>query len=202
MSVLDPTNMVYYVSEILDAGRDGPLFMVSVENFPSEVFIHVSASRCWEMVREKVNQEITKQHRVGKTNLPPLQPPGSLDGFEMFGFSSPEIIQAIEAMDQNRVCTEYWSSRPYSRSQVQILQHFLPSSNGEKLEKTAGEQNAEAVWNNCLPGGVNTLLRDLFKKANSEELHSLRSILSDERTPMDVGLVAQLLNEELQSRHR
>ena len=28
INVLDPTNMCYYVSEILDAGRDGPLFMV------------------------------------------------------------------------------------------------------------------------------------------------------------------------------
>lgn len=28
MSVLDPSSMSYYVSEILDAGRDGPLFMV------------------------------------------------------------------------------------------------------------------------------------------------------------------------------
>ncbi|KAK8650135.1 hypothetical protein V6N13_139784 [Hibiscus sabdariffa] len=28
ISVLDPTNMAYYVSEILDAGRDGPLFML------------------------------------------------------------------------------------------------------------------------------------------------------------------------------
>jgi hypothetical protein len=45
------------------------------------------------MVRERVNQEITKQHKLGRVNLPPLQPPGSLDGFEMFGFSSPEIVQ-------------------------------------------------------------------------------------------------------------
>ncbi|KAK8491003.1 hypothetical protein V6N11_060082 [Hibiscus sabdariffa] len=202
ISVLDPTNMAYYVSEILDAGRDGPLFMVSVENFPSEVFIHVSASRCWEMVREKVNQEIMKQHRLGMANLPPLQPPGSLDGFEMFGFSSPQIVQAIEAMDRNRVCTEYWNSRPYSRPQVQIVQHFQPPGNGENSERTAGEQNAEAVRKNCLPGGVNTLLRDLFKKANSEELHSLSSILSDKRRPMDVDLVAQLLNEEIQNRCR
>ncbi|KAK8545478.1 hypothetical protein V6N13_066759 [Hibiscus sabdariffa] len=202
ISVLDPTNMAYYVSEILDAGRDGPMFMVSVENFPSEVFIHVSASRCWEMVREKVNQEITKQHRLGMANLPPLQPPGSLDGFEMFGFSSPQIVQAIEAIDRNRVCTEYWSSRPYSRPQVQILQHFQPPGNGENSERTAGEQNAEAVPKNCLPDGVNTLLRDLFKKANSEELHSLCSILSDKRRPMDVDLVAQLLNEEIQNRCR
>lgn len=28
MSVLDPSNMCYYISEVLDAGREGPLFMV------------------------------------------------------------------------------------------------------------------------------------------------------------------------------
>ncbi|KAL0303699.1 UNVERIFIED_CONTAM: putative lysine-specific demethylase [Sesamum radiatum] len=67
---------------------------VSVEHCPSEVFVHVSAARCWEMVRERVNQEIAKQHKLGTANLPPLQPPGSLDGIEMFGFSSPAIVQA------------------------------------------------------------------------------------------------------------
>lgn len=66
-----------------------------MEGSPSEVFLHVSASRCWEMVRERVNQEISKQYKLGKTKLPPLQPPGSLDGMEMFGFSSPAIVQVI-----------------------------------------------------------------------------------------------------------
>lgn len=28
IDVTDPTNMCYYVSEILDAGQNGPLFMV------------------------------------------------------------------------------------------------------------------------------------------------------------------------------
>lgn len=28
ISILDPTNMCYYVSEIVDVGREGPLFMV------------------------------------------------------------------------------------------------------------------------------------------------------------------------------
>ena len=68
-------------------------FQVSLEHCPNEVFFHVSAARCWEMVRDRVNQEITKQHKSGRMNLPPLQPPGSLDGFEMFGFSSPAIVQ-------------------------------------------------------------------------------------------------------------
>lgn len=66
-----------------------------MEGSPNEVFLHVSASRCWEMVRERVNQEISKQYKLGKTKLPPLQPPGSLDGMEMFGFSSPAIVQVI-----------------------------------------------------------------------------------------------------------
>lgn len=30
ISVLDPSTLCYYVSEILDAGREGPLFMVNL----------------------------------------------------------------------------------------------------------------------------------------------------------------------------
>ena len=51
------------------------------------------------MVRERVNQEITRQHKLGRLNLPPLQPPGSLDGFEMFGFTSPAIVQVNNGRD-------------------------------------------------------------------------------------------------------
>ena len=35
ISVLDPSTVCYYVSEILDVGRDGPLFMV---NFLTLIF--------------------------------------------------------------------------------------------------------------------------------------------------------------------
>ncbi|GFQ01966.1 putative lysine-specific demethylase jmj16 [Phtheirospermum japonicum] len=97
IDVVDPTKTCFYVSEVLDAGRAGPLFMVSVEHSPSEVFIHESAGRCWEMVRERVNNEIAKQHKLQRAKLPPLQPPGSLDGIEMFGFTSPTIMQAYNS---------------------------------------------------------------------------------------------------------
>lgn len=66
---------------------------VYLEGNPSEVFVHLSPTRCWEMVRDRVNQEISKQHKAGKSDLPPLQPSGSPDGFEMFGYSSPAIVQ-------------------------------------------------------------------------------------------------------------
>ncbi|XP_031282041.1 putative lysine-specific demethylase JMJ16 [Pistacia vera] len=198
ISILDPTNMCYYVSEILDAGRNGPLFMVSLEQSPSEVFIHISAARCWEMVRDRVNQEIAKQHKLGRTNLPPLQPPGSLDGFEMFGFSSPAIVQAIEAMDHNRVCMEYWDSRPYSRAQMQIRQPFQNCSN---LDRASGEQNnRDSPGSHLLPVGADSIVRGLFKKATAAELHSLNSILNENRPAADRFLVTQLLNEEIHNR--
>ncbi|XP_058002667.1 putative lysine-specific demethylase JMJ16 isoform X2 [Hevea brasiliensis] len=202
-SVLDPTNMCYYVSEILDAGQKGPLFMVSMEHCPSEVFIHISATRCWEMVRERVNQEITKQHKLGRMNLPPLQPPGSLDGFEMFGFSSPAIVQAIEALDRNRVCTDYWDSRPYSRPQGQIPQPSQPKESGGYVKGTSEEHdNRGTPGSNLLPHGVDeTILRGLFKKANPEELYTLSRILNDDKPKVDGGLIT-LLNEEIHNRPR
>ena len=66
-----------------------------MENSPSEAFIHVSAEKCWEMVRERINQEISKRRKLGVSKLPHLQPRGSLNGMEMFGFSSPFILQVI-----------------------------------------------------------------------------------------------------------
>lgn len=112
INVLDPTSTCNYVSEILDAGHYGPLFMVSLENCPSEVFIQLSAGKCWEMVLERLNRQIATLCKMGKINLPPLQPPGSFDGLEMFGLSSPTIVQAIQDMDHDRACLEYWNSRP------------------------------------------------------------------------------------------
>ncbi|KAL6989074.1 hypothetical protein U1Q18_014825 [Sarracenia purpurea var. burkii] len=199
ISVLDPTNACYYVSEIMDAGRDGPLFMVSIENCPSEVFIHVSAAKCWEMVRERVNQEITKQHKLGRMNLPPLQPPRSLDGMEMFGFSSPAIVQVIQAMDRSRVCTEYWKSRPL----MQIPQHPQAEENGGNLfRRTDVTNDREVGKNHSLPVGVDSILSGLFKKANPEELHTLHDILSDDRQTTDQSIVTRLLNQEIHRRPR
>lgn len=34
---------------------------------------------------------------MGRTNLPALQPPGSVDGFELFGLLSPAIVQVRKA---------------------------------------------------------------------------------------------------------
>nr|GMC63664.1 putative lysine-specific demethylase JMJ16 isoform X1 [Ipomoea batatas] len=196
IDVLDPTNMCNYISEVLDPGRDGPLFMVSLEHCPSEVFIHVSAANCWKMVQERLNQEIAKQRKLGKTNLPPLVPPGSLDGMEMFGFSSPAIIQVLQAMDRDRVCKEYWKSRPLS----QIQQGSAPRDNLKLTPKP--EVDNEAGKRHLLPTGADAIVGGLFKKANTDELQALYSLLNNNPSPSDQGSVARLLSDEIHRRGR
>ncbi|GER34913.1 transcription factor jumonji (jmj) family protein [Striga asiatica] len=181
IDIFDPTKSCFYVSEVLDAGRKGPLFLVFVEHSPSEVFIHESAGRCWEMVRERVNHEIVKKHKLEVGNLPPLQPPGSVDGIAMFGFSSPAIV--IEAMDKSRTCTEYWKSRP-----------MMQISESRPVDPSADSKSKSEV-------GVERILTGLLNKANTEELHTLYNLLHNHKADEQSFLV-QLLRDKINDHPR
>lgn len=101
-------------------------------------------------------------------------------------------------MDRNRVCTEYWDSRPYSRPQVQIPQPLHFKDNGANLRGLPGEQhNQEPHKGNLLPGGVESILKGLFKKASPAELHVLYSIINNDKPATDQSLLSRLLNEEI-----
>ncbi|KAJ6828781.1 uncharacterized protein M6B38_361210 [Iris pallida] len=174
-SILDPSQMCYYICEILAAGGLlGPLFMVKVEECPSEVFIQFSATKCWDMVRERVNNEIRRHQIQGRSNLPSLQHPRSLDGLEMFGITSPTIMQAIEAMDRYHDCTEYWSSRPQTPAAIR------PTA-------SVGDDHLN---------GADVALRGLLKKGTREELQELHRVLSSDQ-PDARGQLLDLLNEEI-----
>ncbi|KAG8085078.1 hypothetical protein GUJ93_ZPchr0010g9854 [Zizania palustris] len=110
-SILDPTRACCYISEVLDAGLLGPLFKVTVEGLPEVSFTHTSPMQCWDSVRDRVNEEIEKQQRVGKSALPDLLSFKYVNGLEMFGFLSPLIIKEIEALDPQHQCLEYWLSK-------------------------------------------------------------------------------------------
>ncbi|CAN6279662.1 unnamed protein product [Urochloa humidicola] len=179
--IVDPTQMAYYISEILDAGLQGPLFMVTLENCPGEVFINVSPTKCWSMVRERLNMEIRRQLSMGRANLPTLQPPGSVDGLEMFGLSSPLIVQAIEARDIDNISTEYWRSRPRVVAGGHDSRHMRPPQ-----------------------GPPHIALRGLFQRASHDELRALQSLLTsnsslDERSRQQA---AQILDEEIAKQWR
>lgn len=100
-------------------------------------------------------------------------------------------------MDRNRVCTEYWNSRPL------IAQHSQLEGSVGNLHRMPEEQNYQyGQSNHPFPVGVDTILRGLFMKANPEELHSLYSILNDNSRPTGDGLVTRLLSEEIHKRPR
>jgi F/Y rich C-terminus len=79
---------------------------VSVEQNPSEVFVHVNPQRCWELVVEKVNainkifyQENKKRGRP--TNPFHVQKLGSIHGLEMFGLSESTVLQVRNFLSSN-----------------------------------------------------------------------------------------------------
>ncbi|CAN8290571.1 unnamed protein product [Cochlearia groenlandica] len=110
-NVLDPTRMSSYISEVLDAGLMGPLFRVTLEESPDESFFNVSAQQCWEMVLQRVKDTSTS---LGLTALSRFD---GINGLQMFGFLSPPIVEAIEALDPNHRLVEYWNHENQASSE-------------------------------------------------------------------------------------
>ena len=98
------------------------ILQVTLENCPGELFINVSPTKCWSMVRERLNMEIRRQLSMGRANLPALQPPGSVDGFEMFGLLSPSIVQVRKPFTWPHSETHYISRNEKKRRNTETHQ--------------------------------------------------------------------------------
>nr|GEV47255.1 lysine-specific demethylase JMJ18 [Tanacetum cinerariifolium] len=86
-SFLNPALVRSYIVEIHDAGLIGPIFKVFLEEYPSESFMDVSADKCWELVLQRLNQQIVNDCKLD------LEPIKRVDGLEMCGLSYPAIVQ-------------------------------------------------------------------------------------------------------------
>uniref|UniRef100_A0A1J3JHA2 Lysine-specific demethylase JMJ18 n=1 Tax=Noccaea caerulescens TaxID=107243 RepID=A0A1J3JHA2_NOCCA len=126
-NVLDPTRMSNYISEVLDAGLMGPLFKVTLEESPDESFCNVSAHQCWEMVLQRVKDTCTS---LGLPTSPRFE---GINGLQMFGFLSPSIVEAIEALDPNHRLVEYWNHKNQTSSESK--DHFISSNCSVSLTK-------------------------------------------------------------------
>ncbi|KAL8508259.1 hypothetical protein ACS0TY_018735 [Phlomoides rotata] len=183
--VRNPHIMSSYTSEIIDGGLLGPLFKVSLEEHPDESFVNVSVEETWEMVRQRLNQEILTQNRSGKQGVPPLQPHSTINGLEMFGFLSPPILQAIEALDPLHKCVEYWENKL-------LIKKSSSSGNSLAAEKNSSETGSDAAGeiadsfesdllldngNNLRDDEARSIFRRLMRKANREEVGIMERIL-------------------------
>ncbi|KAL5578132.1 hypothetical protein UlMin_019831 [Ulmus minor] len=181
-NVLRPTEICSYVSEVLDAGLLGPLFKVTMEDSLDETFSNISPEKCWEMVLQKLNQEIMRQKSLGKQKLPP--PLQKINGLQLFGFLSSPIKQAVEALDPGHQCVEYWNNRC-------TLSLTSRNSGGEKrnsVEPTCFSQETKGKifgislttmdldhvgGNSSVDNDQVRAVKGLLKKASPEELKTL-----------------------------
>ncbi|XP_075497635.1 lysine-specific demethylase JMJ18-like isoform X1 [Primulina tabacum] len=200
-NVLNPMIRSTYTSEILDGGLLGPLFKVSLEEYPHESFTNTSAQGCWEMVLQRINQEITTQACLGKQGLPPLQPVSGVNGFQMFGFLSSSIIQAIEAQDTHHCCVKYWNHKLLTQKSSETR-----SGEGEKITDSYATDSALQETSDRLTLGSDNFLSDdeirpifrrLLRKADSEEMEVLHRILCQESKSQLWRVAVETLTEEI-----
>ncbi|CAA0374672.1 unnamed protein product [Arabidopsis thaliana] len=128
-NVQDPMRISYYVSEIVDAGLLGPLFKVTLEESQDESFSYASPQKCWEMVLLRVKEEIMRRSNQ-KQDVHMLE---SIDGLKMFGFRSPFIVQATEALDPNHGQVEYWNHKN-EKDSLEMKDCFM-SNSSQSLSK-------------------------------------------------------------------
>lgn len=213
-SMLNPSRICSYISEVLDGGLIGPLFKVSMEEHPSQGFTNMSAEKCWESVLERVNREIIRRRSQGELKLPPLELLQSIHGLKMFGFLSPSIIQGIEALDPSHQCIEYWNHKELissvSSSSASDDVKFVHGSSsslsddvdtkffGIDLTKQDENDDKLAGANRDSFEGMKLILEALLKKASPDELSTMQKLLGSDAESSQWRVEIAALIEEIQ----
>ncbi|PSC71800.1 Transforming growth factor beta regulator 1 [Micractinium conductrix] len=102
------------VHECQIIGRGGqfwpqPTFKVVALDRPDEPLIAKSCTGCWTGILKRINAEIEARRRAGE-NLPP-PPKTAIAGPEYFGLNQPNIQEAVEDLDPDGLCAEYWAGK-------------------------------------------------------------------------------------------
>ncbi|KAK6916873.1 FY-rich, C-terminal, partial [Dillenia turbinata] len=177
---------------------------VTLGDSPSDTFINFSAEKCWDMVLQRLNEEINKQ------GLHHLQPPQSINGLEMFGFFSPHIVQGIEALDPQHQCSEYWKHKFGSTenssnnfkvpsnvedfdslsSEVLMKEKYSGSSLGNSMHDCSTSRGDHSAVNN-----VQSVMRGLFKKANETELEVMHQVFCNKSKSKEWQTLTKIIEE-------
>eukprot|EP00891_Asterochloris_glomerata_P008342 jgi/Astpho2/8342/fgenesh1_pg.00122_%23_79_t len=86
-----------------------PTFRVTARDRPEEPFLGKSATGCWTGILQRINDEIEARRQAGDDLPPP--PKTALAGPEYFGLNQVEVQQAVEALDPEHLCREYWAGK-------------------------------------------------------------------------------------------
>lgn len=198
-SIIDPTRICSYVSEVIDAGLLGPLFKVTMEECPSVTFTETSADKCWESVLKRLHDKITEQRSLGELELPSLELLRSINGFRMFGFPLPSIVQAIEAQDPSHQCAEYWNHKGFPTSPGSVIDNCKVLCCSSSPTRVFGINLTDQAKDN-IEGSYYSLeeMKSILQKASPEELSSLRKFLISDAQCSEWRMTLTSLIDEIQ----
>ncbi|KAG6395847.1 hypothetical protein SASPL_141976 [Salvia splendens] len=195
-NICNPLVKSRYTSEVMAGGLLGPLFKVTLEELPHVSFVHMSAEECWSSVCKRLNQEIQTQRSLGKEGLPPMQPPGSISGLEMFGFNTPSVVEAIEALDPHHKSAEYWGNKALSNKSSSSTGDSLAAEKNSLETRSAGGEITESF--EATTEETRSVFGRLLRKANREEMEMLHMILCRGSTSSLWRVAIETLTDEIQ----
>lgn len=73
---------------------------MTLEECSGENFTNASATKCWDMVVQRINQEIERQNLKLGGIAAPMPLLEEVNGLEMFGFLSPRVIQVGPSLNK------------------------------------------------------------------------------------------------------
>lgn len=110
-----------------------PTFKVVALDRPDEPLVAKSCTGCWTAVLKRINAEINARREAGEDLPPP--PKTAIAGPEYFGLNQPNIQEAIEELDPDRICIEYWAGKDDREKAVAGLPSALPPSSQSQSQK-------------------------------------------------------------------
>uniref|UniRef100_A0A6N2KRT2 JmjC domain-containing protein n=1 Tax=Salix viminalis TaxID=40686 RepID=A0A6N2KRT2_SALVM len=160
------------------------------EKFPGETLAaDISIQKCWEMVVQRLNDEIGRRDSLGEGTF----------------------IRAIEALDPDHQCAEYWNHRLADLRNTREVRQ-LPFGSSCCLTKIKEKMDINLLTQE--PGGLfigghhsvdedaQLVLRGLFEKASPKELKTLHRILRSDAQSADQRVAFTTLMEEIQKTSR
>jgi len=121
------------VHECFIIGKGGeywpaPTFKVVALDRREEPLIAKSCTGCWTGILKRINSEIEARRKAGEDLPPP--PKTAIAGPEYFGLNQPNITFAIEALDPEHECLQYWSGKEERMLAAAGLPSTTASGNG------------------------------------------------------------------------
>ncbi|KAK4526530.1 hypothetical protein GAYE_SCF25G4446 [Galdieria yellowstonensis] len=97
-SMMNVDRQCDYICEIVDCGYDYPIFRVTCEDLPDQVFEETSASGCWSRILKIIRERTPEERRRSHV---------SVSGPEYFGFVNPLVLEMIQELPNADLCERY-----------------------------------------------------------------------------------------------